>query len=74
LYQVSLAVNQINLAILYHSHLTNKDLSLQLAYEATINVAPLCQTLPLAMQIYQLGFQVWEAWGEDLNKYMENNH
>ncbi|WP_273211653.1 tetratricopeptide repeat protein [Runella zeae] len=74
LYQVSLAINQINLSILYHSHLTNKDLSLQLAYEATINVAPLCQTLPLAMQIYQLGFQVWEAWGEDLNKYMENNH
>ncbi len=71
-FQIDLAEILINLAIFHLYSVKDKDKSLGLSYDALMNALPY-QQVPKALQICQVANKVWQAWEEDLMKYLEEN-
>ena len=72
-YQINLAETLLSFANFHLNYVKNMDKSLGLAYHAFINAVPYHQQVPKALHFCQQAVQIWQAWGEDLLKYLEEN-
>ena len=52
----------------------DKETSLDLAYHAFMNGVPYSQQVPRAFENCQTAIHIWQAWEEDLIKYLEDNN
>ncbi len=72
-YQISVAETLINFTNFYRHIKPNKNKSLELAYDAYINAYPYHQEVLYAHKICKIAVQIWQEWGYNLIKYLEQN-
>ncbi|WP_259015060.1 tetratricopeptide repeat protein, partial [Emticicia fluvialis] len=72
-YQISLAETLNNYAFFYLYSKPEKEKSLGLSSEGFLNAYSYQEQVPYAFNLCQMSIQIWEAWGEDLIKYLTEN-
>ncbi|WP_051210929.1 tetratricopeptide repeat protein [Runella zeae] len=71
-FQTSLAETLINIAILHLYSSPDKSKSLSFSHESYINALPYSTKVPIAEEYCQTAIAIWQEWGEDLIKYIQD--
>jgi tetratricopeptide (TPR) repeat protein len=70
-FQLDFATTLINFSIFHIQSLPDNEKSLDYALQAFLNALPYHDEVPLAQKICQMSIQIWQHWGEDLQKYLQ---
>jgi tetratricopeptide (TPR) repeat protein len=73
-YFPDVAMTAVNFSYFYLQYTPNKEKSLDLAAAALLVACSFLEVLPVTKQYFNAALQIFEAWGEDVQAYMENHN